>query len=115
MSIEAVFRGFFNSGWAAVSAAYIAVIRFGKGPCDNGCSRCLTLIVLAVSGSSVHGASHAQKDQFMKKAESDMRAEYKRADFVKLERGKFFKEAANGTRADCASETGFLMSERPMR
>ena len=51
----------------------------------------------------------------MKKAESDMRAEYKRADFVKLERGKFFKEAANGTRADCASETGFLMSERPMR
>ena len=91
MSIEAVFRGFFNSGWAAVSAAYIAVIRFGKGPCDNGCSRCLTLIVLAVSGSSVHGASHAQKDQFMKKAESDMRAEYKSRRLRKIGTGQIFQ------------------------
>lgn len=33
----------------------------------------------------------------MKKAEPEMRAEYKRADFVKLERGKFFKEASKGT------------------
>lgn len=33
----------------------------------------------------------------MKKVEDDMRAEYKRADFGKLERGKFFKEAAKGT------------------
>lgn len=33
----------------------------------------------------------------MKKVEGEMRAEYKRADFVKLERGKFFKEAAKGT------------------
>ena len=33
----------------------------------------------------------------MKKAETEMRAEYKRSDFVKLERGKFFKEAAKGT------------------
>ena len=31
----------------------------------------------------------------MKKVESEMRAEYKRADFAKLERGKFFKEMAN--------------------
>jgi hypothetical protein len=30
----------------------------------------------------------------MKKVETGMRAEYKRSDFVKLERGKFFKEAS---------------------
>ncbi len=33
----------------------------------------------------------------MKKVEDDMRSEYKRTDFVKLERGKFFKEVAKGT------------------
>jgi hypothetical protein len=33
----------------------------------------------------------------MKKAEAEMRAEYKRSDFVKLERGKFFKETSKGT------------------
>jgi len=33
----------------------------------------------------------------MKKAEPEMRTEYKRADFEKLERGKFFKEVAKGT------------------
>jgi len=33
----------------------------------------------------------------MKKADSEMRAEYKRSDFAKLERGKFFQEAAKGT------------------
>lgn len=33
----------------------------------------------------------------MKKVEADMRAEYKRSDFAKLERGKFFKEVAKGT------------------
>ncbi|MBL8335201.1 MAG: hypothetical protein JNM97_00390 [Rhodoferax sp.] len=33
----------------------------------------------------------------MKKVEAEMRTEYKRADFVKLERGKFFKEASKGT------------------
>ena len=33
----------------------------------------------------------------MKKVEADMRAEYKRSDFAKLERGKFFKQAAKGT------------------
>lgn len=33
----------------------------------------------------------------MKKVDSEMRSEYKRTDFVKLERGKFFKEAAKGT------------------
>ena len=29
------------------------------------------------------------KGEFMKKAEGEMRAEYKRSDFGKLERGKF--------------------------
>lgn len=33
----------------------------------------------------------------MKKAEAEMRAEYKRSDFVKLERSKFFKESSKGT------------------
>ena len=33
----------------------------------------------------------------MKKVEDGMRSEYKRTDFVKLERGKFFKEVAKGT------------------
>jgi len=33
----------------------------------------------------------------MKKHEDEMRADYKRADFGKLERGKFFKAAAKGT------------------
>lgn len=33
----------------------------------------------------------------MKKIEDEMRSEYKRTDFVKLERGKFFKEVAKGT------------------
>lgn len=33
----------------------------------------------------------------MKKVEPDMRAQYKRSDFAKLERGKFHKEAARGT------------------
>ena len=33
----------------------------------------------------------------MKKVDDEMRAEYKRSDFGKLERGKFFKEVAKGT------------------
>jgi len=33
----------------------------------------------------------------MKKAKDEMRAEYKRSDFVRLERGKFFAEVAKGT------------------
>ena len=33
----------------------------------------------------------------MKKVKDEMRDEYKRADFVTLERGKFHKEAAKGT------------------
>ena len=33
----------------------------------------------------------------MKKAEHEMRVEYKRSDFANLERGKFFKEASKGT------------------
>ena len=33
----------------------------------------------------------------MKIVEGEMRAEYKRSDFSKLERGKFYKEVAKGT------------------
>ena len=33
----------------------------------------------------------------MKKVEGEMRTEYKRSDFGKLERGKFFKEVSKGT------------------
>ena len=33
----------------------------------------------------------------MKKVKDEMRAEYKRTDFVKLERGRFYKEAAKGS------------------
>lgn len=33
----------------------------------------------------------------MKKTETDMRPEYKRSDFAKLERGKFFTEVAKGS------------------
>ncbi len=33
----------------------------------------------------------------MKKTKVEMRAEYQRSDFKKLERGKFFKEVAKGT------------------
>ena len=33
----------------------------------------------------------------MKKSENEMRSEYKRSDFSKLERGKFYAEAAAGT------------------
>jgi len=37
------------------------------------------------------------KGNFMKKTKDEMRAEYKRSDFTKLERGKFYKEVAKGT------------------
>jgi hypothetical protein len=33
----------------------------------------------------------------MKKAKGDMRSEYNRSDFAKLERGKFYDEVAKGT------------------
>jgi hypothetical protein len=33
----------------------------------------------------------------MKKAKDEMRNEYKRSDFTKLERGKFYKEVVRGT------------------
>ena len=33
----------------------------------------------------------------MKKAKDEMRAEYKRTDFPKLERGKYYAEVAKGT------------------
>ena len=33
----------------------------------------------------------------MKKAKDEMRPEYKRSDFARLERGKFYEEVAKGT------------------
>jgi len=33
----------------------------------------------------------------MKKAKGEMRSEYKRSDFTRLERGKFYAEVAKGT------------------
>ena len=33
----------------------------------------------------------------MKKTKDEIRTEYKRSDFTKLERGKFYKEVAKGT------------------
>ncbi len=33
----------------------------------------------------------------MKKVKTEMRSEYKRSDFTKLERGKFYAEATKGT------------------
>ena len=33
----------------------------------------------------------------MKKAKDEMRSEYRRSDFTKLERGKFYAEVAKGT------------------
>ncbi len=33
----------------------------------------------------------------MKKAKGEMRSEYKRSDFAKLERGKFYADVAKGT------------------
>jgi hypothetical protein len=33
----------------------------------------------------------------MKKVKDEMRAEYKRSDFVRLERGKFYSEVVKGT------------------
>lgn len=33
----------------------------------------------------------------MKKARAEMRSEYKRSDFAKLERGKFYAEVSKGT------------------
>jgi hypothetical protein len=48
------------------------------------------------SGSSAHVARQELKGKFMKKAKKNsdngMRAEYKRSDFKKLERGKFYKQ-----------------------
>ena len=64
---------------------------------SGGCSRSHIPIAPAVFASSVHGVSHALKGSSMKKVEGEMRTEYKRSDFGKLERGKFFKEVAKGT------------------
>lgn len=49
------------------------------------------------SPKPVHGAPFVPKGRSMKMADREMRAEYKRSDFAKLERGKFFTEVAKGT------------------
>lgn len=49
---------------------------------------------LKQSASSVPGVQLAMKDRFMKKAKSpsdELRAEYRRSDFKKLERGKYYE------------------------
>lgn len=61
------------------------------------CSWCLTHIVRVAFASSVQGALHARKGSFMKKTKDEMRPEYKRSDFKRLERGKFYVEAVKGT------------------
>jgi hypothetical protein len=45
----------------------------------------------------MHVARHEAKGRFMKKAKDEMRKSYKRSDFGRLERGKFFAEVAKGT------------------
>jgi hypothetical protein len=50
----------------------------------------------------------------MNKAEGEMRAGYKRTDFTKLERGKYYKEVAGGTTVvllDSALAKAFPTSE----
>ena len=64
---------------------------------SENCLLCPTLIVQAAFASSVRVASLALRGICMKKAEHEMRAEYKRSDFANLERGKFLKEASKGT------------------
>jgi len=66
-------------------------------PVWDGCSQSSTPIAPESSASSAHAESPVQKGNFMKKTKDEMRAEYKRSDFTKLERGKFYKEVAKGT------------------
>ena len=66
-------------------------------PAWGGCSRSSTPTASGSSASSAHAVSPVQKGNFMKKTKDEMRAEYKRSDFTKLERGKFYKEVAKGT------------------
>jgi uncharacterized DUF497 family protein len=49
------------------------------------------------SALSMRAELRALKGSSMKKAKEEMRAEYQRSDFTKLERGKFYKEVAKGT------------------
>ena len=65
-------------------------------------SRSFIRIELVKFESSVQGARRALKGNYMKKANpqpllEEMRKEYKRPDFSKLERGKFYKQAVAGT------------------
>lgn len=48
-------------------------------------------------GSPVHVVRLVLQGKSMKKIEDEMRAQYKRSDFSKLERGKFYKQVARGT------------------
>src|SRR5437660_6987382 len=66
-------------------------------PSFSGCSQSHIRIVPAPFAPTAHDVSRVLKGSSMKKVEDEMRAEYKRSDFGKLERGKFFKEVAKGT------------------
>ena len=57
-------------------------VRLGTDPQSS------TPIVPESSASSAHAGPPLQKRNFMKKTKDEMRAEYKRSDFTKLERGK---------------------------
>ena len=72
------------------------ILRLGCRALD-ACLLYRILIVLPAFVSSVQGALLAQKGSFMKKANDEMRAEYKRTDFKSLERGKFYSEVVKGT------------------
>src|ERR1019366_3219783 len=65
-------------------------------PAWDGCLRSATPIAPESSALSAHAVSPVQKGNCMKKTKDEMRAEYKRSDFTKLERGKFYKEVAKG-------------------
>jgi hypothetical protein len=66
-------------------------------PVWEGYSRFATPTDPESSASSVHTVQPVLKGNFMKKTKDEMRTEYKRSDFTKLERGKFYKEVAKGT------------------
>jgi hypothetical protein len=61
------------------------------------CLRSATRIDLAQFESSTRVERREAKGDSMRKAKGEMRRSYKRADFARLERGKFYAEAAKGT------------------
>lgn len=66
-------------------------------PCLGDYSRSAIPTGLERFVSSLHAASPAVRENCMKKSKDEMRPEYTRSDFKRLERGKFYAEAAKGT------------------